>query len=57
VAQVRKDIWKDELEEMLESQVWWCIPVILALGRQRQGDPKFKASLSQNKNKTNKKQR
>jgi hypothetical protein len=25
--------------------VWWCIPVIPALVRQRQEDPEFKASL------------
>lgn len=29
-----------------ESQVWWCIPIIPAPGRQKQADPcAFEASL------------
>jgi hypothetical protein len=27
------------------SQAWWCMPLILALGRQRQAMSEFEASL------------
>jgi hypothetical protein len=33
------------IKEIYASQVWWCTPVILALGRLRQEDCKFEASL------------
>jgi hypothetical protein len=34
------------------GQVWWCAPIIPALGRQRQEDSKFKASLGGQKSET-----
>ena len=33
-------------QDISGSQVWWCMPVILALRRRRQEDHRFEASLS-----------
>jgi hypothetical protein len=43
-----EDEWRDEkghLEKKIQSLSWWDILVISALGRYRQDDSKFKASL------------
>lgn len=45
---------KLNLKKTLKNQALWSIPVILALGRLRQEDHNFEASLSQNRTEQNK---
>jgi hypothetical protein len=40
IQKIESKGWKD-----IPCQVWWCIPVRSALGRLRQEDHKFKASV------------
>jgi hypothetical protein len=42
----RRPSQSDQARERRKSQAWWYAPAIPALGRLRQEDPKFKASLS-----------
>jgi hypothetical protein len=41
----KEGIWISDKKMLRKSWVWWCIPVISALGRLRQEDFKFNGSL------------